>query len=193
MANIAIFGGTFNPFHIGHYEMLSSVCELSFIDKVFLIPDKIPPHKTCDFLADDADRINMCSLVADKFDKTELCLIEFERDGKSYTIDTVKLLKQMHPDDNFYIVIGGDMLTSFDTWYNWQELLTLVGIIAFKRDGIVGFELAFQKLIQNGADITVIDKNITDISSTRLRQRIDKSLLPECIYDYIIKRGIYNV
>ncbi len=193
MANIAIFGGTFNPFHIGHYQMLADICELSFIDKVFLMPDKIPPHKTCDFLADDADRINMCSLVANDFNKVELCLIEFEREGKSYTVDTVKLLKQMHPDDNFYLVIGGDMLTSFDTWFCWKELLTLVGIIAFKRDGISGFEQAKDMLMQHGADITVIDDNITDISSTDLRQKISKDLLPENIYKYIVEKGIYNV
>lgn len=193
MANIAIFGGTFNPFHIGHYEMLSGICELAFIDKVFLMPDNVPPHKTCDFLASDDDRINMCRLIANQFTKVELCLIEFEREGKSYTVDTVKLLRQKYPDDNFYIVIGGDMLTSFDTWFNWQELLCLVGIIAFKRDGIDDFDNAYQSLVQKGADITVIDKNITFVSSTQLRHKIDKSLLPDCIYKYIIEKGIYNV
>ncbi|MDO4607718.1 MAG: nicotinate (nicotinamide) nucleotide adenylyltransferase [Clostridia bacterium] len=193
MANIAIFGGTFNPFHIGHYEMLSSICKLEYIDKVFLMPDKIPPHKTCDFLASDTDRINMCDLIAKEFKKVELCLIEFEREGKSYTVDTVKLLKQKYPDDNFYIVIGGDMLTSFDTWYNWQELLTLVGVIAFKRDGIVNFDEAYDKLTKSGGNITIINNEITDISSTKLRQKVDKSLLPTSIYNYIIEKGIYNV
>ena len=86
MANIAVFGGTFNPFHIGHYQMLEYVCGLKFIDRVLLMPDKIPPHKTCDFLASDADRIEMCRLVCEDFDKAELCLIEFEREGKSYTL-----------------------------------------------------------------------------------------------------------
>ena len=50
MANIAIFGGTFNPFHIGHYEMLNSVCRFDFVNKVFVMPDKIPPHKKCDYI-----------------------------------------------------------------------------------------------------------------------------------------------
>ncbi len=193
MANIAIFGGTFNPFHIGHYEMLKSICDLDFINKVFLMPDKIPPHKTCDYLASDTDRINMCRLIANEFNKAELCLIEFEREGKSYTIDTVKLLNQKFPNDNFYIVIGGDMLTSFNTWFNWQELIKQVGIIAFKRDGILDFDKAQKMLTENGADITVINQKITDISSTQLRQYIDKKLLPESVYNYILEKGIYNV
>ncbi len=192
MANIAIFGGTFNPFHIGHYEMLKSICKLDFIDRVFLMPDKIPPHKTCDFLASDTDRINMCGLVANEFSKAELCLVEFEREGKSYTIDTVKLLKQEYPNDNFFIVIGGDMLTSFDTWYNWKQLLTMVGIIAFQRDGINGFDGAVNMLNTHGADITVIDDAVPAISSTMLRTKIDKNLLPDNVYNYIIEKGIYN-
>lgn len=193
MANIAIFGGTFNPFHIGHYEMLSSLCELSFVDKVFVMPDKIPPHKSFDGAIDDIHRQNMCLLACEDFDKAELCLIEFERDGKSYTIDTVKLLKEKYPNDNFYIAIGGDMLSTLDTWYNWQELIKTVPFIAFSREGLDDFDAALNRLTNNGANIIVVDSNITNISSTRLRQKIEQNLLPEKIYDYIVQKGIYNV
>ena len=63
MSKIAVFGGTFNPFHIGHYEILKYLCECPDIDKVFVMPDNIPPHKECEFLASDRDRINMCSIA----------------------------------------------------------------------------------------------------------------------------------
>ncbi len=193
MANIAIFGGTFNPFHIGHYEMLKCVCSLDFVDKVFVMPDKIPPHKECDYIADDIHRQNMCRLVCDDFNKAELCLVEFERDGKSYTFDTVKLLRQKYPNDNFFVVIGGDMLSTLDTWYNWQELIMIASFIAFKRVGLSDFDKANERLTFHGADIIVIDKKITDISSTKLRKKINKNLLPQKVYDYIIEKGIYNV
>lgn len=193
MANIAIFGGTFNPFHIGHYEMLEALCSLSFIDKVFVMPDKIPPHKSFDEAIDDIHRQNMCRLACDDFQKAELCLVEFERDGKSYTIDTVKLLKEKYPNDNFYIAIGGDMLSTLDTWYNWQELIKAVPFIAFSREGLDDFDAALNRLTNNGANIIVVDSNITNISSTRLRQKIEQNLLPEKIYDYIVQKGIYNV
>ena len=117
MANIAIFGGTFNPFHIGHYEMLNSVCRFDFVNKVFVMPDKIPPHKKCDYIVDDVHRISMCGLVCNDFEKAQLCLIEFEREGKSYTLDTVKKHKKKYPDDNFFIV------NTIFLWYNQTEIL----------------------------------------------------------------------
>lgn len=192
MANIAIFGGTFNPFHIGHYEMLSAVCALSFIDKVFVMPDKVPPHKAFDNVVDDIHRQNMCAIACQDFDKAELCLVEFEREGKSYTVDTLRLLKKKYPDDNFYIVIGGDMLSTLDTWYNWQELIKISKFIAFRRNGLSDFEKSYKRITNYGADVFIVDSNITDISSTTLRKNIDKALLPSKIYDYIIKKEIYN-
>ncbi len=193
MANIAIFGGTFNPFHIGHYEMLKSVCNLSFLDKVFVMPDKIPPHKNFEDIVDDIHRQNMCDIVCKDFNKVELCLIEFEREGKSYTVDTARLLKQKYPNDKFYMVIGGDMLSTLDTWYNWQELIKLVSFIAFKREGVTDFDKAYNRLTNFGAKITAIETKITNVSSTELRNKIDEKLLPEKVYNYIIEKGIYNV
>ncbi len=193
MANIAIFGGTFNPFHIGHYEMLNIICNLSFIDKVFVMPDKIPPHKKFDDIVEDIHRQNMCKIVCDDFSKAELCLIEFERDGKSYTVDTIKQFKNKYPNDNFFFVIGGDMLSTLDTWYNWQELIELTSFIAFKRQGILDFDTAYNRLTNFGAEIKIIETQITNISSTELRKKIDKNLLPQKVYDYIIEKGIYNV
>ncbi len=193
MANIAIFGGTFNPFHIGHYEMLSSICELSFIDNVLVMPDKIPPHKTFNNVVDDIHRQNMCKIVCDDFNKAQLCLIEFEREGKSYTVDTIKLLKEKYTNDNFFVVIGGDMLSTLDTWYNWQELLKLTSFIAFKRKGLTNFAESYNRLTKLGAKINVIETEITAVSSTNLREKIDKNLLPKKIYEYILKKGIYNV
>ena len=193
MAKIAIFGGTFNPLHIGHYEMLSCICALDFIDKVLVMPDKIPPHKKCDYIADDVHRQNMCALVCDDFIKAEPCFIEFERDGKSYTVDTLKRLKQNYPNDDFFVVIGGDMLSTLDTWYNWQELLSLTSFIAFRREGLNDFDASLLRLTNHGAEIFVVDDKITEISSTMLRKEIKKDLLPEKVYNYIIQKGIYNV
>lgn len=193
MANIAIFGGTFNPFHIGHYEMLSSVCSLDFIDKVFVMPDKIPPHKTFDCVVDDIHRQNMCALVCEDFKKSELCLIEFEREGKSFTVDTIKLLKQRYPNDDFFVVIGGDMLSTLDTWYNWKELITITSFVACKREGLNDFDEAYKRLTKYGANIYIINDKIKNVSSTELRSSIDKSLLPKKVYNYIVKKGIYNV
>ena len=116
MGFTALFGGTFNPPHIGHYEMLRALDSRRDIDEVWLMPDRIPPHKVCDFLASDKDRINMCRIMAEDFKKVKLCLIEFERTGKSYSIDTVRLLKQKYKERDFiclYRLISGINTKSF--------------------------------------------------------------------------------
>lgn len=192
MANIAIFGGTFNPFHIGHYEMLTSLCDQDFIDKVLVMPDRIPPHKAFDNVIDDLHRQNICNIVCEDFLKAQLCLLEFEREGKSYTIDTIHLLKKQYPNDTFYVTIGGDMLSTLDTWYNWQELINEVSFIAFKRKDCCDFYDAYTRLTNLGAKIIVIENDITNVSSTQLRNKMDQNLLPDKVYNYIVQKGIYN-
>lgn len=193
MSVVALFGGTFNPFHIGHYEMLSALCRAPFTEKVLVMPDSIPPHKVCDYMASDEDRIEMCRIACEDFDKAELCLVEFEREGKSYTVDTVKRLKSDNPDKSFAVVCGGDMIATLDTWDRWQELFSLTSFIAFRREGIEGFEESICKMRRLGADITVIDADITEISSSELRQNMSYGLLPDKIAEFVKKRGVYDV
>ncbi|MBR3144719.1 MAG: nicotinate (nicotinamide) nucleotide adenylyltransferase [Clostridia bacterium] len=192
MEYIAVFGGTFNPFHKGHYEILETVCAQSFIKKVLLIPDRIPPHKNPLYLAPDKDRIEMCRIICDKFPKAELSTIEFERKGKSYTIDTVKLLKKKYKDENLAVICGGDMISSLSTWKHYKKLKKLVTFIAFNRDEDKDFSQYVSEYIRDGANIIVINKDITSVSSTELRENIDKDKLPLEIYEYIKKTGLYN-
>ena len=195
MGLTAIFGGTFNPFHIGHYEMLEAINQLDFIDEILLMPDRIPPHKECDFLAGDEHRIEMCRIISEDFKKVKLCLIEFEREGKSYTYDTVLELKTKFPDKNFTFVCGGDMITTLDKWYKFEELIKEISFISFGRFEILQeqFYKKVKSLKDIGADITVIDKKITAVSSTQIRRDIEgnKRLLPERIYNYIKDKRIY--
>lgn len=188
----AIFGGTFNPFHIGHYEMLEHLCSQSFIKRVLVVPDKIPPHKICDYLAPEEDRVNMCRLMCEKFSKAEICLFELDRKGKSYTIDTVSELKKIYKNEIFAVVCGGDMIASLDTWHRIDRLKRQVAFIAFNRDDDNYFNQNVSTQIRSGANIIVLNKNITSVSSSELRKKIDKKLLPQEIYDYITKTGLYN-
>lgn len=189
----AVFGGTFNPFHIGHYEMLTSLCEKSWIDSVFVMPDRIPPHKVCDYIADDFHRIKMCELACSDFSKAELCLLEFEREGKSYTVDSIIQLKEKYPDRKFAVVCGADMIATLDTWKNYKQLFSITEFIAFNRAEDTDFLNQVKEKEKLGAKITVIDEKITDVSSTDLRKNIVKDNFPQKIYDYIIEKGIYNV
>ena len=195
MGYTAIFGGTFNPLHIGHYEMLSALEKDNRIEEIWLMPDRIPPHKVCDFLAEDRDRIEMCRIVAEDFKKARLCIAEFERQGKSYTYDTVTEFRKKYPEKSFTFVCGGDMLISFDKWYRYEELMRLIPFTVFRRTDTdnAQFDRMAQKLSSQGMEITVMDEVITAVSSSYIRNNFENSrdLLPEKIYNYILDRGIY--
>lgn len=195
MGYTAIFGGTFNPPHIGHYEMLSALEKSPETEEIWLMPDRIPPHKVCDFLACDKDRIEMCRLLADDFKKAKLCLAEFEREGKSYTYDTVTEFLKKYPQNRFTFVCGGDMLISFDKWYRYEELMKMLPFTVFRRTDTdnAEFDRMAEKLSLNGMKLKVMDEIITSVSSSYIRNNFEKSrdLLPERIYDYIKNRGIY--
>lgn len=195
MGFTAIFGGTFNPFHIGHYEMLSSLQNDDKISKILLMPDKIPPHKVCDFMADDDTRIEMCKIIAEDFSKATVCLIEFERSGKSYTYDTVKLLKEKYPDEEFIFVCGGDMLVYFPKWYKYEELMKMIPFMAFRRSDTDNntFDESVELFRKMGMNIIVNEKIISAVSSTEIRNDFhkNKDLLPVKIYQFLLGRGVY--
>lgn len=197
MGYTAIFGGTFNPPHIGHYQMLSALNSRHDIDEIWLMPDRIPPHKVCDFLAGDADRIKMCELLSQDFSKTRLCLAEFEREGKSYTYDTVTDFLKKYPQKSFIFVCGGDMLISFEEWYRYDELMRLIPFIAFRRTDTdrAEFDRAVERLSVKGMRLTIMSESITTVASSYIRRNADKAkeLLPEKIYEYIKAGGIYGV
>lgn len=196
MALTAIFGGTFNPLHIGHYEMLKVLEQDPDIDEIFLMPDRIPPHKVCDFMAEDSIRIEMCRIATEDFSKVKLCLIEFEREGKSYSYDTVLNLKAKYPDKDFVFVCGGDMLVTFDRWYNYKELIKEISFIAFRRSDIDNtlFDEAAKRMRQEGMRLTVKEEVIPSVSSTEIRNdfKMAKKLLPSEIFEFLKERGVYS-
>lgn len=195
MGYTAIFGGTFNPFHNGHYEMLKALQNDERIDEIWIMPDRIPPHKECDYLPLDSDRINMCEIMAKEFSKASVCLIEFEREGKSYSYDTVLELKGKHREKNFVFVCGGDMFVYFPKWYRYEDLMNLLPFYVFSRVGTKAEEFyeSVKQFKKMGMNIILNGSQISDISSTMFRKSGTPSLLPKKIYDYIKERGIYNV
>ena len=196
MGYTAIFGGTFNPPHIGHYEMLSALEKCPQIEEIWLMPDKIPPHKVCDFLACDKDRIERCRIVAEDFKKARLCLAEFEREGKSYTYDTVSFLKTRYPQTDFAFVCGGDMLVYFPKWYKSDFLMRMLPFIVFRRCATDSDE--FDKCVdlfgKKGMQILLKDDFIPKVSSTEIREDFKncRKLLPPKIYEYLTERGVYS-
>ncbi len=195
MLYTAIFGGTFNPFHKGHYEMVKALNECETVQRILIMPDKIPPHKSADGLASDSDRIEMCEIAASDFSKAEVTTIEFERQGKSYTYDTIKVLKEIYPNDNLAFVCGGDMLVYFQKWYKSDELMKMLPFFVFSRTSTnaAEFNKCIEQFSAKGMEIFLMDNEISNISSTDFRKAPSKELLPEKVFHYLKARGLYGL
>ncbi len=198
MGKTVFFGGTFNPPHIAHRKMLEAVCELDDVVKVLVAPTNIPPHKDVpQMFATKEQRLKMAELLCCGLPKAEVSDIEFTRQGKSYSFYTLTELKQDYLD--LAMLIGGDMVTSFDTWFNYKSILKIAELIVVRRKGIDNFDFdsSVNSLREAGGLITVINADLPEVSSTEIRNRIleDKPLnqfVPKNICDYIEKNYIFR-
>ena len=199
MGKVVMFGGTFNPIHSGHVEMIKclSVCEC--VEKVVIIPTKIPPHKTVSFLASETDRLELCRIATEGFDKVVVSDIELTREGKSYTIDTLLELKKVYPESELAIAIGADMLVTLDEWKDYQNILKNASIITFFRNDTESefYDEWIVKLEQLGANIIVMNDVIKTVSSTEIRNRIEAGksvtgLVPKKVEEYILNNAVYG-
>ncbi len=198
MKNTVIFGGTFNPIHLGHLEIIKNVLNLQDTQNVIVMPTAVPPHKVCNTLACDADRFEMCKLAVSGLENVTVSDLELIRGGKSYTYETLKKFKSENPNIKLAFVCGGDMIVSFKEWYRYKDILTLAEIIAVRRAGInkTDFDNAVKNLLNEGGDITVLDGEITDISSTQIKNNISNeefllNYLPKSVYNYIKDNELY--
>ncbi len=198
MKKTVIFGGTFNPIHHAHIEIIENILKLSFVEKVIVMPTATPPHKISDNLACDSDRLQMCRLAVSHRDRVEVSDDEIMHGGKSYTYETIKRFKKANKQTQIAIVCGGDMIVTFKEWYKYAEIIKNTDIIAVRRVGIdnVTFDRAVSELINEGARISVLKNTVTGISSTEIRHHInDKDyllrFLNEEVYNYIINNNLY--
>jgi len=196
LKKIAIFGGTFNPPHIGHRFMLEGIARQSEIEKILIMPAKMPPHKSDVVSAEH--RVNMCKRAFYGIEKSEICLEELNLPGKSYTVNTLHhLIKK--GIKNPVLVIGADSLVNFYKWYRYDEILSLAELYLYKREGIdVSVLLSAKKeLEKKGAKITILDICPPAVSSTDIRAAFGKaenlkSLLEPNVLKYINEHSLYR-
>lgn len=192
------FGGTFNPPHLSHRKMLLIAEDIPNVERIIVAPTNIPPHKeVSENFADKEQRLNMCKLLTVDVSKAEVSDIEFNRVGKSYSFYTLSELKQRY--GNIAMLIGGDMVTTFDSWFNFKGILEIAELYCVRRKGIddINFDNSVNYLRSLGGKITVIDADLPNISSTEVRNCVNdddklKKLIPENIFDYIKKNSIYG-
>ncbi len=132
----ALFGGTFNPVHLGHLRAAMEVAQAFEIDEMVFIPSNTPPHKMPEVLADSADRFKMLQMAVASVDGWSVSDVEIKRHGPSYTVDTVKgFLEKMGKEDTLFFIMGMDAFAEIDTWKSCEELFGLVSFIVMARPG----------------------------------------------------------
>ena len=130
---IGIFGGAFNPVHNGHLNIADAFYEDLKLDKMLLIPTANPPHKSGAGLLSGDDRINMLRLAIEN-KPYEIATIEFERNDKSYTYNTLLELKRLYPEADLFLIIGADQIINFEKWYRYSDILDMVTLCASARE-----------------------------------------------------------
>ena len=197
---IAVYGGSFNPPHLGHAEAARSVAAALSPDKFLIIPDNIPPHKE---MYEDSplpeERMELCRLAFSSIPGAELSDMEISREGKSYTADTVDRLRECYPGDELYLVMGTDMLLSFESWYRFRYLLescTLVVLARAEGDSDEIRSHADYLEREYGAGILILPHEPLEMSSSdireRLRMRLGSELLDDGVYSEVIRRRYYG-
>ena len=180
---IGVFGGTFNPPHEGHKKLALEFMSRLSLDLLLIVPTYIPPHKLSDFLADGADRLEMCRLTFLPLgEKVSVSDMELRRHGKSYTVDTLRELKEKYPKDELLFLMGSD------------KILDIAVICAAPRDssGVRELEEYVERHYPNRKDrFLIMDFSPIEISSTDVRDSFDEAKVEKDVAAYIKKRGLY--
>ena len=197
---IAIYGGSFNPPHLGHVEAARTVASALAPDRLLIVPASVPPHKE---LADGSptaqQRLELCRLAFADIPGAEISEMELRREGKSYSYDTVRLLREENPDAQLILVVGTDMLLSFEKWYQFRYLLEncTLAVLARGEDDLDELRAAAAYLRTTyDADVTVLPHEPIAISSETIRERLEtrggEDYLSDAVYADIIRHRYYG-
>lgn len=196
--NIGVFGGAFNPVHNGHINLANQFISLLALDELIVVPTAIPPHRECADFAPVKARFDMLNAAFAENEKVTVSDIEFKRNTKSYTYDTVLELKRLYPDSQFYLIVGQDQFLKFKEWYNYSSLLKEVVLCTAARErGSRDALYAFAHQNLQSARVFIADFEPVIVSSSEIRDKIKKNidisgLVPESVLDYINEKRLYR-
>lgn len=189
---VGIFGGTFNPPHNTHIQIAQKAQEQLSLDKLIVVPCGTPPHKKCDVTS--ATRFALTRQAFD--DICEVSDFEIVKQGKSYTVETLRHFKSVYPSARFYLIMGGDSFRNFGSWYRPQEIASLATLAVAQRSDVFS-EAAEQNAFQSfNAQTVFLDVAPNDVSSTEIRLRYQFGLqngdfVPAAVDRYVLQNGLY--
>ncbi|MCL6621711.1 MAG: nicotinate-nucleotide adenylyltransferase [Syntrophobacterales bacterium] len=214
-ARLGLFGGTFNPIHYGHLRAGEEVAEGLGLDAVWFVPAALPPHKAPADLTPFEVRLAMTKLAVGRHARLRVSDIEGRRPGKSYSVETLRLLRrELGPETELFFILGLDAILEIQTWKDYREIFTLSHFVVLDRPGFPRDEMEvvlrrevhpdFRELADGrgfehpgGGRVLWWPTTLMDISATRIRAlvragRSIRFLLPEGVRRFILKNRLYR-
>ena len=183
-----ILGGTFNPIHLGHLILAEEAREKMGLDRIIFMPAYLPPHKDTLDVAAASDRYKMVKLAIKDNKHFSVSDMEIKRDGRSYTIDTIREFRRKFPSDEIYFITGSDLLKYLDEWKDLPEIIKMLKFVVATRPGYPLEKIP--SYIQTVA-IRAVDISAFEIRSCIQEGRSFRYLVPDAVYDYIAKNKLY--
>jgi nicotinate-nucleotide adenylyltransferase len=200
---IGIYGGTFDPVHLGHLILAEQCRDQGRLDQVWFVPAYQPPNKREQGITRFEQRIEMLQLALAGNSAFRINELEKERSGPSYTVDTVAELQRRHPGDDFFLLVGGDSLLDLPNWYQPRRLVQSVGLMVMYRPGYPELSAeqlrsALQLPDEAGLRLQVAQTPLIDIASRELRRSIAECrsvryLVPRAVECYVQEKRLYRV
>ncbi|WP_462412284.1 nicotinate-nucleotide adenylyltransferase [Neobacillus sp. Marseille-QA0830] len=188
MKKIGILGGTFDPPHNGHLLIANEVRFAMELDEVWFMPNSVPPHKEKSGTVTNEQRLQMLNLAIQGNPAFHIQPIELEREGRSYTVDTMELIHSRYKDHQFYFIIGADMIEYLPKWHKIDQLVKLVQFVGVDRPSYSH---------QTEYPVLYVDVPAMDISSSMIRDRVKNGgtvryLLPDSVIHFIEENHLYG-
>lgn len=215
MARIGVYGGSFDPFHLGHLIPTVRAQETFHFDAVYFVPAGEPPHKLGEPMTPVTHRFAMVAMATLPYERFFASDLEVPARGPTYTLETVQSFKQQFPDDHLYFLMGSDSFSQVETWHRWKELVDLAHIVVLRRAHMWLDELkrrvpswlwdrvAVVKPFEEVPDpshrtVYLLDHEPFPISATNIRERQRRGLpirelVPHEVFSYIEKYGFYRL
>ena len=196
---IGIFGGSFNPVHNGHIHLARSAADEFSLDKVFLVPSRISPHRSSSEYVSAEDRLAMLHAAVSVDERLDVSDYELSVDRVSYTIYTIEHFRSLYPDDELFLLVGSDMLMCFDKWFRYEDILEEASLCVISR--ITGDSEQLRKKAEElgkFGEVLIGNAEPLEISSTEIRKKIAKNkniscYLDENVVQYIRLKGLYSL
>jgi nicotinate-nucleotide adenylyltransferase len=197
IGRLGVFGGTFDPIHLAHLVLAEQAREQLRLDQVLFMPAFIPPHKMGRTLSPPKVRFEMAELAVAGHPNFEVGDLELRRTGPSYTVDTLRTLREQHPSAELFLLLGGDSLADFPTWREPREILSLAKLGVMKREGSPPPEQPTGWEAELAERVTFIEAPLLAISGTDLRRRVSEGrsiryFVPAAVEAFINANKLYQ-